>query len=111
MTKKTKKEKVLKVQIEQPKIEIAPETYKKQPVNPESKPLPVNPAPKVVVNPNNPKIEGIDTGFKKPSITNVKYAYTKEQYKTLIENYKKENPAKYELKKSELAAKLANIKE
>lgn len=35
---------------------------------------------------------------------------TKAEFEKIIENYKKENPAKYELKKDELAKKLAALK-
>ena len=111
MTEKTKKkpaakkEKVLKVEIIAPEIKIAPETYKKEPIKEEPALIPADPTPKPVVNPNNPKIEGIDTGFKRPSITNVKQVYTPKQYRALIEAYKIQNPAKYERKRSELEAK------
>ena len=113
MTKKTKvkKEKIVKVEMVLPKIEIAPETYKQDPVEqPESKPLPVEKEKKPVINPNDPEMVGIDTGFKKPSITNVKSAFTAKQYKVLMENYDKENPAKYRAKKSELERKLKELK-
>ena len=109
--KAVKKEKLLKVQIEQPEVEIAPETYKKKPIEPvEPTLLPAEPSPEPVVNPNEPQMVGIDTGFKKPSITNVKPAYTKKQYEALIAAYKKQNPAKYKLKKSELDKKLKEKK-
>lgn len=118
--KKTSK-KVLKVQIEEPVVEIAPETYKKDPTEqPEPTLLPSDPTPEPVVNPNDPKMEGIDTGFKRPSITNVKPAYTYEQYKELVKGYKeqseerlKKNPSfreKYDLKMSEMEAKLKALK-
>lgn len=116
--KTVKKQKVLKVQIEEPKIEIAPDTYKQDPVSVEPVLLPSDPTPEPVFNPNEPEMVGIDTGFKRPSITNTKPAYTKKQFKVLIENWLKENeslkesnPAKYEAKKSELETKLAKIKD
>lgn len=37
-------------------------------------------------------------------------AYTKAEFAKLIENYKKQNPAKYELKKEALEAKLKTLK-
>ena len=109
--KAVKKEKVVKVQIEQPKVEVAPETYKQDPAKVE-KPveLPKDPEVKPVVNPNDPKIEGIDTGFKKPSIANTKFAYTKKQYQKLMDAYKEQNPDKYKLKEAELQAKLRRLK-
>ena len=108
--KTVKKQKVLKVQIEEPKIEIAPDTYKQDPVSVEPVLLPSDPTPEPVFNPNEPEMVGIDTGFKRPSITDVRPAYTKKQYEALMDAYKKENPAKYEAKKSELEAKLAKLK-
>lgn len=125
MTKKTKKavkvkgtKKILKVEIVQPEIEIAPTTYKQDPAErPEPTLLPSEPTPESMVNPNDPKIVGIDTGFKRPSITNTKYTYTAKQYKELMENWLKENsdlqeknPAKYKAKKSELESKMAKAK-
>ena len=56
------------------------------------------------------KYEHIEEGFKRPSITDVKPAHTKSEYKNLIELYKKQNLAKYNLKKSELDAKLRAMK-
>ena len=109
--KEAKKEKVVKVEMVLPKVEVAPETYKQDPEEqPEPTLLPSDPTPKPAVNPNDPKIEGIDTGFKQPSITNVKTAYTYEQFKALMKGYKKQNPAKYKAKKSELVAKLRALK-
>lgn len=108
--KKTKKEKVAKVEIVQPTVEIAPETHKTEPVIKEPTLLPDTPAPKPIVNPNEPKMVGEDEGFKRPSIATVIPAYTAKQYKALIEAYKKQNPAKYEKKRSELEAKMRRLK-
>ena len=112
ITKKAvKKEKVVKVQVEQPKIEVAPETYKQDKAKIEvSKELPKDPEKKPVINPTDPKLVGIDDGFKKPSITNLEPAYTYKQYKSLMEAYEKQNPKKYRLKKSELETKLRRLK-
>lgn len=42
---------------------------------------------------------------------NVKQVGSKKDFEDLIEAYKKRNPAKYELKKNELAKKLEAFKE
>jgi len=110
-TKKVgKKAKVLKVQITEPVIDPGTFIYKTPPIEPTPPPAPPKPAPAPPVNPNEPVMVHITEGFKRPSITNVLPAYTYEQYERLIENYKRENPAKYELKRSELDAKLEALK-
>jgi len=110
MIKKIKKTVKKTVKIVQPDPIVAPDTYKQDPVSVEPVLLPSDPTPEPVFNPNEPEMVGIDTGFKRPSITDVRPAYTKKQYEALMDAYKKENPAKYEAKKSELEAKLAKLK-
>jgi len=108
---KVQKEEVVKVQIVEPEpVKIAPETFKRESVA--SKPilLPAEPAPEPIFSPNEPAMVGTDTGFKRPSIANLKMAYTKEQYKSLMKAYQKQNPEKYELKKGRLETKLKELK-
>ena len=113
MAKKTKKavKKTLKVEIVEPEVEVAPETYKQDPAErPEPTLLPSDPTPEPEVNPNEPKRVGIEEGFKRPSIVSVRPAYTKKQYQALMDAYKEQNPAKYQIKKSELESKLSKLK-
>ena len=115
MTKKTKKkavkkEKIVKVQIEDPIVEAVPETFKVEPKVEKSTPVPKKPEVKPKVDPNNPELVGVKEGLKRPSITDLKPAHTKKQYQALIDAYKIYNPKKYEQKKSELAAKLGRLR-
>ena len=103
---KAVKEEVLKVEIRQPEFEIAPDTYKKEPIESEPMEIPKEIEPEPAINPNNPKTEGITEGHKTRSLIDLKPVYTKEQYKELIKDYAKRNPAKYEAKKSELERKM-----
>jgi len=55
-------------------------------------------------------LEPVVEGFKNPSISTMRTVYTKAQYKQLMANYKKQNPAKYKLKEVELERKLKEMK-
>ena len=112
-----KKKKVLKVEVVQPEVEQGISSFKKETIESEVILLPVDPTPEPVFNPNEPEMVGIEEGFKRPSITDRKPVHTKKQFKALIENWlgeneslKEKNPAKYQLKKSELETKLAKMK-
>ena len=111
MTKTKKKAvKVMKVQIEEPVVEAAPETFKIEPKVEEPTPVEKPKVEEPKVDPNLPELVGISEGLKRPSITDLVPAHTRKQYKALIEAYKISNPAKYEGKKVELAAKLKRCK-
>lgn len=56
-----------------------------------------------------PKKVGTEAGYKNPSITDLRFAYTKKQYQKLIEAYKEQNPEKYKMKKEGLERKLNSL--
>jgi len=93
-------EKVIKVEVVQPKVEDGEFKLKKETPVEESKPLPKEKKVKVVKNPNDPVDTHVNDGYKRPSITNVHHVHTKEQFRALMEAYKKQNPGKYKIKKS-----------
>jgi len=65
-----------------------------------SDPTSENTETKPLVNPNDPIDTHQNEGYKRPSVTNVQQVHTKEQFKALMEGYKKQHPEKYKIKKS-----------
>jgi len=49
-------------------------------------------------------------GYKSVPVTHIPRQYTRKGYKALIEAYKKQNPVKYEQKKSSLNNRLRRLK-
>lgn len=99
MAKKLKRAKRIKAEV--------PETFKVEPKVEEE--VITKPVVEAVIEPKLPLVP-IEQGLKRPSITDLRAAHTKESYRELIEAYKIQNPTKYEAKKSELERKLKEIK-
>jgi len=116
MTKKTKKakapkkEKIVKVQIEEPIAKASPETFKVEPKVEKQTEIPKAPVIKPKIDPNNPRLERISEGFKRPSITDLRPAHTKKQFQAVIDAYKIQNPVKYEQKRVALEAQLKALR-
>jgi len=91
--------KVVEVRVEQPEDQ-GKFKLKKETPELESKPMPVEKEVKPLVNPNDPIDTHQNEGYKRPSVTNVQQVHTKEQFKALMEGYKKQHPEKYKIKKS-----------